>query len=80
MSERNIRISDTHHHDPQTIGSLLDAVSTGQLPVAAQAIESLGSLGDAEALPRLRAVARGGDPALRDLAAHAIRRVEESRA
>ena len=68
-----------HHRDPQTIGSLLDAVSTGQLPVAAQAIESLGSLGDSEALPRLRAVARGGDPALRDLAAHAIRRVEESR-
>lgn len=69
-----------HHHDPQTIGSLLDAVSTGQLPVAAQAIESLGSLGDPEALPRLRAVARGGDPMLRDLAAHALHRVEESRA
>ena len=68
-----------HHHDPQTIGSLLDAVSTGQPAVAAQAIESLGSLGDPEALPRLRAVARGGDPSLRDLAAHAIRRIEESR-
>jgi len=67
-----------HHHDPQTVGSLLDAVSTGPLPVAAQAIESLGSLAAPEALPRLRAVARGGDPALRDLAAHAVRRVEES--
>jgi HEAT repeat protein len=63
-------------HDSQVVGALLDAVSTGASPVAAQAIESLASLGDPEALPRLRAVARGGDPALRDLAADAGRRIE----
>lgn len=68
-----------NHHDPQTVGALLDAVSTGPIPVAASAIESLGALGDAEALPRLRAVARGGDPVLRELAARAARRIDESR-
>jgi HEAT repeat protein len=67
------------HHDPQTVGALLDAVSTGTVAVAACAIESLGALGDADALPRLRAVARGGDPRLRDTAARAARRIEESR-
>ncbi|MBI4364049.1 MAG: HEAT repeat domain-containing protein [Candidatus Latescibacteria bacterium] len=67
------------HHDPQTVGALLDAVSTGRIPVAARAIESLGSLGDPDALPRLRAVARGGDPLLRDAAARAAARIEESR-
>lgn len=65
--------------DPDTVGALLDAVSTGALPVAAQAIESLGALGDAEALPRLRAVARGGDPGLRDLSLDAVRRIEAVR-
>lgn len=68
-----------NHHDPQTVGALLDAVSTGRIPVAASAIESLGALGDAEALPRLRAVARGGDPVLRELAARAARRIDETR-
>jgi HEAT repeat protein len=63
-------------HDSHAVGALLDAVSTGAPPVAAQAIESLGSLGDPEALPRLRAVARGGDPELRDLATDAVRRIE----
>jgi len=61
-----------------SVRALLDALSTGAPPVAAQAIESLGTLGDPEALPRLRAVARGGDPAVRDLATEAVRRIEES--
>ncbi len=61
---------------PDSVGALLDAVSTSVPVVAAQAIESLASLGDPEALPRLRAVARGGDPALRDLARDAVRRIE----
>jgi len=64
--------------DSHSVGALLDAVSTGAPQVAAQAIESLGSLGDAEALPRLRAVARGGDLTLREPAAEAIRRIEEA--
>ena len=66
------------HHDSQTLGALLDAVSTGGVPVALAAIESLGALGDPDALPRLRAVARGGEPALRDTASMAARRIEES--
>ena len=61
-------------------GALLEAASTAALPVRAQAIEALGALGDPEALPRLRAVARGGDPALRDIAAEAARRLESARA
>jgi HEAT repeat protein len=68
------------HRDPDAAGALLEAVSTAALPVRAQAIEGLGALGDPEALPRLRAVARGGDPALRELAAEAARRVEAARA
>jgi HEAT repeat protein len=68
------------HRDPDVAGALLEAVSTASLPVRAQAIEALGALGDPEALPRLRAVARGGDPGLRELAAEAARRVEAARA
>jgi HEAT repeat protein len=64
---------------PDNVGALLDALSTAAPVVAAQAIESLASLGDPEALPRLRAVARGGDPALRDLARDAVRRIEEAK-
>jgi len=63
--------------DPDTLGALLDAAGTASLPVASAAIEALGALGDPEALPRLRAVARGGDPALRDTAFLAARRIEE---
>ncbi len=66
--------------DQDAVGALLEAVSTAALPVAAQAIESLGTVGDAEALPRLRAVARGGDPALRELSVDAVRRIEAARA
>jgi len=66
--------------DADAVGALLEAVSTASLPVSAQAIESLGTLGDPEALPRLRAVARGGDPAVRELAAEAARRIEAARA
>jgi len=66
--------------EPDAVGALLEAVSTAVPPVAAQAIESLGMLGDAEALPRLRAVARGGDPALRELSSEAVRRIEARRA
>jgi HEAT repeat protein len=68
------------HRDPDAAGALLEAASTAALPVRAQAIEALGALGDPEALPRLRAVARGGDPALREIAAEAARRVEAVRA
>ncbi len=66
-------------HDTDAVGALLEAVSTAALPVAAQAIESLGVLGAEEALPRLRAVARGGDPALRGLSSDAVRRIEAAR-
>jgi|GEM_PF-2190191 len=66
--------------DADAVGALLEAVSVGPLPVSAQAVESLGQLGDPEALPRLRAVARGGDPAIRELAAEAVRRIEAARA
>jgi len=66
--------------EPDAVGALLEAVSTAALPVAAQAVESLGMLGDVEALPRLRAVARGGDPALRELSLDAVRRIEAARA
>jgi HEAT repeat protein len=59
---------------------LLEAVSTASPPVAAQAIESLGAMGDLEALPRLRAVARGGPAVLRELSSDAVRRIEASRA
>jgi HEAT repeat protein len=65
---------------PDAAGALLEAASTAALPVRAQAIEALGALGDSEALPRLRAVARGGDPALRGIAAEAARRLESARA
>ncbi len=68
------------HEGPDAAGALLEAVSTAVLPVAAQAIESLGMLGDIQALPRLRAVARGGDPALRELSSDAVRRIEATRA
>ena len=64
------------HKDPDTLGALLDAASTGPLPVAAQAIAALGAVADPEALPRLRALARGGDAAIRELAAKAARRIE----
>ena len=64
--------------DSHSVGALLDAVSTGDLQVAAQAIESLGTLRDPEALPRLRAVARGGDLTLRELATDAVRHIEEA--
>ena len=65
------------HHDSETLGALLDAVSTGGAPVALAAIESLGALGDPSALPRLRAVARGGEVSLREAASAAARRIEE---
>ncbi len=68
-----------NHHDPETLGALLDAVSSAPGPVAAVAIDSLGALADPEALPRLRAVARGGHPSLRGPASRAVRRVEASR-
>ena len=68
-----------NHPDPQTLSALLDAVSTGSVPVSAAAIDSLGALSDPEALPRLRAVARGGSPELRDRAVRAARRIEEAR-
>jgi len=67
------------HRDRDAAGALLEAASTAALPVRAQAIEALGALGDPESLPRLRAVARGGDPALREIAAEAARRVEAAR-
>jgi HEAT repeat protein len=67
------------HRDPESVRALLDLLSTAGLPVRRAAIEALGEIGDRESLPRLRAVARGGDGSLRGPAAAAARRVEGAR-
>lgn len=65
--------------DPESRGALLDAAGSGPLPVRRAAIDGLGERGDPDALPRLRALARGGEAELREPAAAAARRIERRR-
>ncbi len=67
------------HRNSGGVRALLDVLSSAGLPVRAAAIEALAAIGDPEALPRLRAVARGGDAPLREAAAAAVRRIEGAR-
>jgi HEAT repeat protein len=67
------------HREPESVRALLDLLSSAGLPVRRAAIEALGEIGDRESLPRLRAVARGGEGSLRGPAAAAARRVEGAR-
>jgi HEAT repeat protein len=63
---------------PERLHALLDALSSGTLPVRRAAIDALAATRDAGALPRLRAVARGGDASLRRAAAAAAGRIERA--